>query len=82
MRPKTEFRFHNAALSLARFDGVGRPIQNPALSLAQFSKPNSDICDLRGQPALDHLARPAGDDVDVAQAGGQRVVVAAEAVRL
>ena len=49
--PKTEFRFQNAALSLARFDGVGRPIQNAALSLAHFSKPNCDICELRGAPA-------------------------------
>ena len=46
-RPKTEFRFQNTALSLARFDGVGRPIQNAALSLARFSQPNSDICELR-----------------------------------
>ena len=48
MRPKTEFRFQNTALSLARFDGVGRSIQNAALSLAHFPKPNSDICDVRG----------------------------------
>ena len=54
MRPKTEFRFQNAALPLARFDGVGRPNQNAALSLAHFSKPNSGICELRGE----HLVPP------------------------